>query len=496
MMEDEGHALLHVVPDFGDGSFVFRGGVVVDRGRALDDRRGDEGGRGEEADGIQPVADLRPKGGDEHSGGSRANDAHHEHDLLHERVGGAQAVEWDCFADDDALRGAEEAGDDADGGEDGVKLPDLRGDEQEQAEEAADDVAGDERALERPAVDEDSGEDAEDGDGDEVGDLNAGDLLRGGVEPEGEDSDDGEECEEVAEAGDDLGVPEASHGGDAQDFAHGHGVGRRRLGFGASFAGGFGLCGGSAHGFVLVCCLIVERKLLLSERRRGRCGSRPLESVVLASCVCGFAVREDFSELPEDGYEGGNGSVPDGKGDVYNPRRGCADALEKKWKEVPGGDVDVVPWVLGHGWGVEAPGVHFAKGEGGDVLDAQADGEDGMAEVVDLVELEGQPEGERCSLDDGADREQGDSGGPEECGELAAMAEKQRQRQECGEFDGGGDVAVAPGVVAAPDGVAGVETDVGEQQRKEGDGVCLDGWAESSPGSRGKQDGQDQQGVE
>jgi len=210
-------------------------------------------GGGEEAGCVEPIADLGPEGCDQHSGGGGADDAHHEHDLLHERVGGAQAVEGYGFANDDALRRPEEAGNDADGSQDQIEVPDLRGDEQEQAQKAADHVARDQRALEGPAVDEDSGEDAEDGDGYQVRDLDAGDLLGGGVKLEGEDSDDGEEGEEVAEVGDDLGVPEAAHGGDAQDFAHRQGRGgwrcgrtRRRIGgVGASFAGGFGLCGGT-----------------------------------------------------------------------------------------------------------------------------------------------------------------------------------------------------------------------------------------------------------
>ena len=227
-------------------------GVLVDGGPALDGKRRDERGRGKEACCVEPVAGVPAEEADQHACGGGADDAHHEHDLLHEGVGGAQTVEWDGVPDDDTLGRPEEAGDDADGGQDGVELPDLGGDEQEQAEEAADDVAGDEGGLERPAVDEDSGEDAEDGDGDEIGDGDAGDLLGGAVEAVGEESDDGEKGEEVAEVGDDLGVPEAAHDGDAQDFAHGEGVGDVRDGRrGLSFAGGFGLCGGGAHGWTL-----------------------------------------------------------------------------------------------------------------------------------------------------------------------------------------------------------------------------------------------------
>ena len=100
-------------------------------------------------------------------------------------------------------------------------MPDLGGEDEQEAERRADGVARNHGGLEGPAVDEDSGHDAEDGDGEHVGDLDACHLLRGGVELEGEDVDDGEESEEVAEDGDDLGVPEAAQHGDAQDFAHG-----------------------------------------------------------------------------------------------------------------------------------------------------------------------------------------------------------------------------------------------------------------------------------
>ena len=66
--------------------------------------------------------------------------------------------------------------------------------------------------------------------------MYAGDLLRGGMKFEGEYSNDGEEREEIAKVGDDLGVPEAAHGGKAQHFAHGERSG---------CAGCFGLCGGA-----------------------------------------------------------------------------------------------------------------------------------------------------------------------------------------------------------------------------------------------------------
>ena len=62
------------------------------------------------------------------------------------------------------------------------------------------------------------------------------------MELEGEDADDGEEREEVAEDGDDLRVPEAAQHGDAQDVAHGE----RRGEFGVDRSG-CALGSGCAH---------------------------------------------------------------------------------------------------------------------------------------------------------------------------------------------------------------------------------------------------------
>ena len=128
-------------------------------------------------------------------------------------------------------------------------MPDLRAGEQQKTQGGADAVARDHGRLQGPAVDEDSSEDAEDGDGKHVRDLDAGDLLGGRVELEGEDGDDGEEREEVSKDGDGLGVPEAAHHWDAHDLAHGERRGhlrvdgwlRDRLGWGR-------VGGGCAHG--------------------------------------------------------------------------------------------------------------------------------------------------------------------------------------------------------------------------------------------------------
>src|SRR6202021_1925351 len=110
VMEDEVHALLHVVKDFGDCAFIFGGGVLVDLGAALNDGGSDEGGGCEEADGVKRVAEPGAEVGNEQAGGGRADDPHAEHDGLHEGVGGTEAVERHCFSYHHALSRSEETG--------------------------------------------------------------------------------------------------------------------------------------------------------------------------------------------------------------------------------------------------------------------------------------------------------------------------------------------------------------------------------------------------
>lgn len=229
VMEDEAGALFHVFEDAGEARFFCDDwGALAFDGSAYsvpfgDDQRegGDEGGGGEKADGVGDVADLFAEMRDDEGGGGAADDAHDEHDLLDERVGGAQTVERNGAADGYPLRRAEEARNDADGGEDGIEAVDVVDEDQHQDQAGTDKVAGDKGSLDGPAVDENAAENAKDSDGEEVGDLDSSDLLGCGVQLEGHDRDHGEQGKEVAEDGDDLGVPEAAHGGDTKDRAHG-----------------------------------------------------------------------------------------------------------------------------------------------------------------------------------------------------------------------------------------------------------------------------------
>ncbi len=60
----------------------------------------------------------------------------------------------------------------------------------------------------------------------------------------------------------------------------------------------------------------------------------------------------------------------------------------------------------------------------------------------------------------------------------------------------GGDVAIAPGIVAAPHGVARIKADVGKKHEARGDGVGADSGVESLPSENGNENGEDQQWIE
>ena len=179
---------------------------------------------------VDAVAEPRSEVVDEHGRERAADDAHAHHHLLHERLRGALAVQRNGCANGDSLRGAEEAGDDADRREHDVEAPHAMNEEEAKAERGAKEVRGDERELDGPAINEHTAEDAEHRDGRHVSNLHAGDLLRGGVQVERHDDDDREQREEVAEDGNNLRVPEAPEDGDAHDLTHAHGGGRRGRG--------------------------------------------------------------------------------------------------------------------------------------------------------------------------------------------------------------------------------------------------------------------------
>ena len=166
VMEDEARADFHVGEDAADFGWLFGGrcgrGWSIGRGSFGHDQcqRCDERARGEEAKGIDSVAGFGAEDTDDGDGDWSADDAENEHDLLHQRIGRAQAMEGDGGANRDALSGTEEAGDDADRGENRIEAVDVMDEEEQQAEARADEVAGDEGDFDGPAIDEDATNDA------------------------------------------------------------------------------------------------------------------------------------------------------------------------------------------------------------------------------------------------------------------------------------------------------------------------------------------------
>ena len=132
----------------------------------------------------------------------------------------------DGGADGDSLGRAEEAGEDTDKGEDAVELKRRTSQEQEQTQSCAGEIRDDQCGFERPAIDEDASKEAEKRDGQQIGDLQRGHFVGGVEELVGEEVDDGEEREEVAEGGDELPDPEPAHDRNAEDLAHGERGGR------------------------------------------------------------------------------------------------------------------------------------------------------------------------------------------------------------------------------------------------------------------------------
>src|ERR1039457_4801819 len=146
-------------------------------------------------------------------------------------------------------------------------------------------------------------------------------------------------------------------------------------------------------------------------------------------------------EVPGEGVDAKQGCCqcgepckPECKSNAHSPSGRLADSSQQKGQEIPAGDVDVVPRILGHGVGVQAPSAHVSRCEGNDVLNAQCDDEGGVTECLHLVDLEGQPEGERCKLNHSADAQQRDSEGPYQLALFTAIAQKERYREECHEL--------------------------------------------------------------
>src|SRR2546426_3024112 len=203
----------------------------------------------------------------------------------------------------------------------------------------------------------------------------------------------------------------------------------------------------------------------------------------------GFAPDEQ-----QQGQQGGQDSEPGGDEGGGESGRDARVFPQQKRKEIRG--VGVHATGLARGVVAQPPLVRFAQSYGGDVLEAQTDDECGVAQSVHLVELEGMPENHGSQLNGHAEKDNPQTELPENPAESGAVTQQQRNGNHGQKFDRSGEVAVAPGEIAAPDDVLGVEKDITHQQPQSGEQIRLDGRTKPLPNQEGQQEGENEQRVE
>src|SRR2546422_1722468 len=188
----------------------------------------------------------------------------------------------------------------------------------------------------------------------------------------------------------------------------------------------------------------------------------------------GFAPDEQ-----QQGQQVGQDSEPGGDEGGGESGRDARVFLQQKRKEIRG--VVVHATGLARGVVTQPPLVRFAQCDGGDVLEAQASDECGVAQSVHLVDFEGMPENHGSQLNGHAEKDNAQTELPENPAESGAVTQQQRNGNHGQKFDGSGDVAVAPGEIAAPNDVLGVEKDISHQQPQTGEQISLDGRTKAPP---------------
>src|SRR5262249_29564212 len=119
-----------------------------------------------------------------------------------------------------------------------------------------------------------------------------------------------------------------------------------------------------------------------------------------------------------------------------------------------------------------------------------------MAEVVRLIDFERHPEHERRHLNHYASQDYDSRKSPQPWAMVAAMLQKEGDRDEGSRFDRRGHVTVSPGEVPAPDRVASVQADARENQKEGGCDISLYLRAERLPAKNDKDDGENDQRIE
>ena len=224
-MHDEACTLLHIRQHAVDAALLHGGNLccLLHRGQC---QRCHQHPRDHERERVRIEADADRRVHQQRRCNGSADNPHHEHHLLQQRLRRPQAVRRHKRADGHALRRPEDAGQHADRGQHHVVSPQAVHHDQQQHQHRADKIAGNQRPLQRPAIHKDAAHDAEQRNGQHVRDLHAGDLLRRGAQAKRQHGNHGEQCHKIAKGADDLRVPEMPHGADLQHGAHAHRVGR------------------------------------------------------------------------------------------------------------------------------------------------------------------------------------------------------------------------------------------------------------------------------
>src|SRR5260370_11084143 len=196
----------------------------------------------------------------------------------------------------------------------------------------------------------------------------------------------------------------------------------------------------------------------------------------------------------QQGQQGGQHSEPGSDEAGGESRRHAGVSLQQKRKEIRG--VGVHATGLARGVVTQAPLICFAQCDGGDVLEAQANDECGVAQSVHLVDFEGMPENHGSQLNGYAEEDNPQTELPEDPAESGAVTQQQRNGNHSQEFDGSGDIAVAPGEIAAPNDVLGVEKEISTQQPQSGEQIRLDDRTKAPPNQQGQQERENEQRVE
>src|SRR5229473_485208 len=105
------------------------------------------------------------------------------------------------------------------------------------------------------------------------------------------------------------------------------------------------------------------------------------------------------------------------------------------------------------------------------------------------------PENHGSQLNGHAEEDNPQTELPENPAGGGAVAQQERNGNHGQKFDGSGDVAVAPGEIAAPDVVPGVEKDISHQQPQPAEQISLDGRTKPLPNQQGQQEGENEQRV-